>query len=616
MSSEPLDGEVGRVLGGRYRLLLPIGSGASARVYLADDITLRRRVAVKVLHQGLASDDAFLRRFRAEAQSAASLNNPHVLGVYDWGNDELPFLVTEFLGGGSLRSLLAAGHRLTTSQALLVGLEAARGLDYAHGQELIHRDIKPANLLFDDSGRLRIADFGLARAIAEAGWTDEEGSLVGTARYAAPEQARGERVGPAADVYSLALVINEAVCGEVPFTSDTTIATLMARADAPFEPDLSLGPLQSVLRRAGALDPGDRPSAGELAASLMSSASDLARPTPLPLVGAALPGEGQLDQTEHGTLHAAALPRLVMPVEETAPAKRWPWAVLLGAILATAAAAGLVGWQASKTESHPVPDVATMTRLEAIESLADLGWELSFADVREAGTVLDEVTGTDPAAGVELDVGSPLTLFVSLGEPLVDVPDVAGLTVTDARDQLTRQGLRVGDIRDIDDETVPAGLVIRAVSPGQAAELEPGESVDLLVSTGPAQRIVPALPATGSPSEAGTSLIDLRLVPVEDHEFSDTVALGQVIRFEPSPGAFVAADSEVVIVVSDGPAPREVPAVIGLDVDEATAILEDAGFVVVGVQGSPSLPVLATDPKAGEVHAVGTEIVIATSLSG
>jgi len=257
-----------------------------------------------------------------------------------------------------------------------------------------------------------------------------------------------------------------------------------------------------------------------------------------------------------------------------------------------------------------------MTRLEAIESLADLGWELSFADVREAGTVLDEVTGTDPAAGVELDVGSPLTLFVSLGEPLVDVPDVAGLTVTDARDQLTRQGLRVGDIRDIDDETVPAGLVIRAVSPGQAAELEPGESVDLLVSTGPAQRIVPALPATGSPSEAGTSLIDLRLVPVEDHEFSDTVALGQVIRFEPSPGAFVAADSEVVIVVSDGPAPREVPAVIGLDVDEATAILEDAGFVVVGVQGSPSLPVLATDPKAGEVHAVGTEIVIATSLSG
>ena len=140
---------------------MPIGAGASARVYLADDITLRRQVAVKVLHAGLADDAQFLRRFRAEAQAAASLNSPHVLGVYDWGQDDVPFLVTEYLGGGSVRSMLDAGHRLTPSQALLVGLEAARGLDYAHGQELVHRDIKPANLLFDESGRLRIADFGL-----------------------------------------------------------------------------------------------------------------------------------------------------------------------------------------------------------------------------------------------------------------------------------------------------------------------------------------------------------------------------------------------------------------------------------------------------------------------
>ena len=134
MANHDSDAEIGRVLGGRYRIIAPIGVGASARVYLADDITLRRRVAVKVLHEALAVDSGFLRRFRAEAQSAASLNHPHVLGVYDWGHDDVPYLVSEYLAGGSLQSMLDAGHRLTTSQALLVGLEAARGLEYAHGE--------------------------------------------------------------------------------------------------------------------------------------------------------------------------------------------------------------------------------------------------------------------------------------------------------------------------------------------------------------------------------------------------------------------------------------------------------------------------------------------------
>ena len=615
MSALPLDGDVGRVLGGRYRLLTPIGAGASARVYLADDITLRRRVAVKVLHAGLADDPQFLRRFRAEAQSAASLNSPHVLGVYDWGHDDVPYLVTEYLGGGSLRSLLEAGHRLSLSQALLVGLEAARGLDYAHGQELVHRDIKPANLLFDEDGRLRIADFGLARAIAEAGWTDEAGSMVGTARYAAPEQARGERVGPAADVFALALSINESVSGEVPFVSDTVVATLMARAETPFEPHPDLGPLIPVLRRAGALDPDDRPSAGELVASLMSAASDLPRPAPLPLVGPSAAVGAALDPTEHGTLHIAPVPAPVSPVEETAPARRWPWAVLLAAIVALGAAAAVSAWQTDAEPLDVVPAVGGQDRPSAIAELAEYGWELEFVDVREEGTVLDEVVRTDPPPGQELAAGETLQLFVSLGEPLVVVPDTIGLTVTDARDRLTASEFVVGDIREVADEAVAAGLVIDAVTPGRAAELEPGAVVDLVVSTGPEDRVIPGIPAGGDPAEAIAQLTDLRLAATEVREFDETVPAGQVIRYEPSPGAFVPVGTDVVVYVSDGPAPRAVPAVIGLDVDEATEILEAEGFVVVGVQGSPTLPVLATDPPAGEVHAKGTEIIIATSLS-
>src|SRR5690606_35654226 len=201
--------QVGRVLGGRYRLLSPLGSGASAQVYLADDVRLRRQVAVKVLYPALADDETFLRRFRVEAQATASSSHPRLLAVYDWsgeGDGDGPFLVTEYLSGGSLRGMLDAGHRLSPAQALVVGLQAARALDHAHRQGFVHRDIKPANLLFGADARLRVADFGLARAIAEAGWTEPTGAVLGTARYASPEQARGEAVDGRSDVYSLALV--------------------------------------------------------------------------------------------------------------------------------------------------------------------------------------------------------------------------------------------------------------------------------------------------------------------------------------------------------------------------------------------------------------------------
>ncbi len=618
MTRAPLDGDIGRVLGGRYRLVAPIGRGASARVYLADDVTLRRRVAVKVLHDGLAEDDAFLRRFRAEAQIAASLNNPHVLGVYDWGHDDVPYLVTEYLGGGSLRGMLDAGERLTPSQALLTGLEAARGLDYAHGRDLIHRDIKPANLLYDESGRLRIADFGLARAIAEAGLTDQDGSMVGTARYAAPEQARGERVGPAADVYALALAINEAVTGEVPFVGDTAIATLMARADTPFEPDPELGPMQGVLRRCGALDPEARPSAGELAASLMASATDLARPTPLPLIGPAPGVASGTDSTQHGTVHGVSPLASVQDSSVTSdePAVRWPWAIVGVIALIAAVVGGFMAWDSNQPIMHEVPDVAGQTRAQATEALGEIGLVPDFRDTREPGSSAGEVLETDPAAGAEVAEGDPIIVFVSLGEPLVGIPDVDGLPTVDAVDRLEEQGLTLGTIHEEAHEEILAGYVIEALVPTGVIELEPGAPVDLRVSTGPAMRAVPGIPESLDPGDAEIVLTDARLAPNRSREFSDDVAEGLVIRFEPSAGAFVDAGTNVSIVISDGPAPRAIPAVIGLDVDEATAILSDAGFAVSGVQGDPSLPVLATDPPAGELHLPGISVVIATQLTG
>ena len=175
MASVRLSDQVGRVVSGRYRLVAPLGAGASAQVFLADDVRLERQVAVKMLQPSLAEDDRFLRRFRAEARTVAAISHPNVVVVHDWGEDDVPYLVTEYLAGGSLRAMLHAGRLLSPSQALVVGLDVCRGLAHAHGAGLVHRDLKPANVLFDTDGRLRIADFGLARAIAEASVTEPDG---------------------------------------------------------------------------------------------------------------------------------------------------------------------------------------------------------------------------------------------------------------------------------------------------------------------------------------------------------------------------------------------------------------------------------------------------------
>ncbi len=281
---------VGRVLGDRYRLIRPLGVGASAHVFAAEDVRLRRRVAVKVLHPALAGEEAFLRRFARESQAVASLRHPNILRVYDWGEDGgAPYLVMELLEGGSLRSMLDRGARLSPAQAAAVGADAARALDYAHRQGLVHRDIKPANLLFDEEGRVSIADFGLARALAEATWTEPAGAVVGTARYASPELVRGEHLDSKADVYSLALVLVEAITGQVPFASDTAFGTLMARVGRSLEVPDPVGPLKPVLEQAGAAEAAERLDAGALARALDSVSTRLPFPAPLSLAGP-LPG--------------------------------------------------------------------------------------------------------------------------------------------------------------------------------------------------------------------------------------------------------------------------------------------------------------------------------------
>jgi eukaryotic-like serine/threonine-protein kinase len=636
--------QIGRVLSGRYRLIAPIGTGSSAQVFLADDVRLRRRVAVKILHAALADDDAFLRRFRAEAQAAAALNHPNIVAVYDWGDDDgAPYIVTEYLSGGSLRTLLDTGARLSQSQTLLIGLEATRGLDYAHRRGFVHRDIKPANLLFGDDARLRIADFGLARAIAEAAWTEPQGAVLGTARYASPEQAQGQAVDGRADVYSLGLVLIESVTGTVPFSSDTTIATLMARVGKPVEVPDALGPLQKPLTRAGLPEPADRPDAGELAIALMASAEDLPRPAPLPLAAISpvvdlTAGSVGADPTLLGTVlaprpdsdgnleaptveqsaEAAAAPSA--PPEyldddlDASPAerrpRRWPWVIAASLVAVLVGGGAAWGYVQVRTPTYEVPSLVDMTEAQARAEVADYGFEIDIRDIRQDGSTPGTVLRTDPPEGESLEEGGTLALYVSLGNTPAPVPtDLVGMTLQEATDALADAGEFTPKVTKVKDEEVEAGRVM-AVGPDVPAELPKGSEVPLTVSDGPEPRTVPSGLAGGTYEAAAAALEAVQLVPSKVDEFSDDVEAGQVIGLRPGDGTKAPRDSTVEVVVSKGPDLVEVPSVDGLTLEQAIGALEGAGFVVGDVSGPARGTPFTTNPEPGDKVPRGTTVDI------
>jgi serine/threonine-protein kinase len=642
--------QIGRVLGGRYRLIAPIGTGASAQVYLADDVRLRRRVAVKVLHAALADDASFLRRFRAEAQAAAALSHPHIVAVYDWNDDELPYIVTEYLGGGSLRAMLDAGHLLTTSQALMVGLEASRALEYAHRRGIVHRDVKPANLLFGDDRRLRLADLGLARALAEAAWTEPAGAMLGTARYASPEQARGETVDGRSDVYALALVLIEAVTGKVPFAADTTIATLMARVDKPIEVPEELGPLRKPLQRVGQPLANDRPDAGELSIALLAAAEHLDRPEPLPIVGAiahetatvpdrdptvlagstlATPGldatavdvpavDGTTTHTSIGSPPAEAPPTVIELDDDAVgrpPRRRRLLVIALTVLLASLLGGGAgYAWVNVRTPAHEVPVLAGKSETEARAAAEKLGWKIDVrADARKDGSKVGDVVSTDPAAGKSLREGKTLVVHVSQGNELRVIPGgLVGKTFAEAQVLLDAAQLSAVNVPKYD-ETIKAGIVIEVLTKGTSAPSH--SAVQLRVSQGPKPRPVPGDLEGLSYDEAAAKISALGLVPKKADGFSDTVKKGKVIGTNPPAGKPVAKGGTVEIIVSKGPDIVTVPNVRGMSLDDAIRALNKAGLVDGDVSGKGSR-VGATDPPIGTKVKRGTTVDIFLSRAG
>ncbi len=641
---------IGRVLGGRYRIVTPLGTGASAHVYLADDVSLHRRVAVKVLHPALSGDTAFLKRFRAEARAVAALNHPNILQVYDWGEQEdEPFLVLEYLAGGSLRQIFDTGVLLTPEQAAQIGIEAAAGLDYAHRRGLVHRDIKPANLLFDGDGRLRIADFGLARALAEAAWTEPDGAMLGTARYAAPEQAQRMVLDGKADVYTLALVLYEGVTGEAAFIGDTTVSTLMARVGSLLPEHEALGPLYDVLVWAAAPEPEERMDAAGFGRRLRSLAAVLPAPAPLPIVDAVPAtevddldrvmvrptrrrdvGTGGPDITELGIpalVGATGTASLAKkngsePAVETARGRRrrWPWVAAVAVVVAALIAAGAL--LASKDQlfvpSHPVPLLVGRSLAQANQLVHDDHFTIkttghAYSITIGAGLILSQ--HPQPRSGgkpVTLKQGSTISVGLSSGPPPVAIPSLAGFgSCTQAIQALQAVHLNGACPPAVAQysSTVVAGAILGTSPVGTAPY---GSTVTVITSKGHAPVAVPSV-AGATYAAAAAALTAAGFVPAQANQYSPTVPTGQVIGTTPAAGTVQPFNSKVTVSVSLGPQPVIVPNEVNQSVATATAALSALGLKAGGPYGPGGEDVvLSLDPPPGTSVQPGTVVNIYT----
>jgi len=608
----------GRVLAGRYLLHGAVGTGASGRVYVAEDTRLKRRVAVKVLHAALAEDAAFLRRFRAEAQLAASLHHPHIVTVHDWGDDDVPFMVLELLEGGSLRAMFDQGTFLSVPQAARVGRDVASALEYAHARGVLHRDIKPANLLFDEHGIVRVADFGLARALAEASWTEPAGAVFGTARYASPEQARGAQLDARSDLYSLALVIVESVTGRLPFAGDTTLGTLTARTLQPIVATEALGPLEPVIDRVGMIDPNDRyPDAGTLRQALADAADALPPPGPLLLAGMVdradpHPTRAAPDRSAAPLFDQDAAEVMVVPprdaTKEARPARRRvtgerrmvPWIVAIVLIVTVGLAAAAVA-QVGNGRTFAIPGLRGLTIDQAKASAQSAGIAVSVSATRASPDPKGTVIQQSPAAG-NFSGTRRVTLVVSDGPAPVAVPSIQNLPWSAAKQALDAAGLIYSTTPATrPSETVPSGNVLQ-VTPGVGTSVSPDQTVTVVLSSGHAP--VPVPDVSKKSVAVATTMLEAAHFKVKRApaaEFSATVDRGDVIGTTPAINAKAAYGSTVIVHVSKGPDLVLVPDVTFETIEQATIDLEAYGLQVGNVRNyRPGGVVMSQDPRGGD----------------
>ncbi|NYF96806.1 Stk1 family PASTA domain-containing Ser/Thr kinase [Janibacter cremeus] len=633
-ASHPL---VGELVDGRYRVLRHLADGGMATVLLATDTRLDRDVALKVMRPDLAADQTFVSRFRREARSAARLSHPNVVPVYDQGEDDgQVFLAMEYVEGRSARELVDAEGALTPRAALDLMESVLMGLSVAHDAGYIHRDVKPENILIADNGQVKVADFGLARAVTSQTATVDDGVLYGTVAYLSPEQVERGIADARSDIYAAGLVLFELLTGTRAIEGESPIHTAFQHVHggvpAPSERVTGLpAPLDDLVALATHRDPDERPrGAGEYLKSLHATRDELTsqqldrRPTGTGAAGAAAgtPTLAHPRPTRTRALGATATaghtPHVTaeVPVDtgrEGPPSSRRRGRGLLAALLALLLLAGGAGYwyvTAGPGGSVLVPDVAGQTRDEVATTLDGHDLELTEQSAFSEDVAKGNAITSNPPAETELAKGSEVTVVFSKGPERYEVPELAGLTVDAAKAALAKRNLALGDTTQQWHESVAKGEIISA-DPGAGTELKRDQEVTVAVSKGPEPIPVPSV--TGQSAAAAIAALekaDLSVTRTDD-VYSTSVDKGLVASQSPADGTLTRGET-VTITVSKGPEMVTVPDVQGLSEAEAKRKLKAAGLTGAPQPGLGSLldQVIDTRPSSGQSVEKGSTVKI------
>ncbi|MDX3325020.1 Stk1 family PASTA domain-containing Ser/Thr kinase [Streptomyces sp. ME02-6979-3A] len=627
---------VGQLLDGRYRIDARIAVGGMATVYRAVDTRLDRVLALKVMHPALATDAAFVERFIREAKSVARLAHPNVVAVFDQGaQGAYVYLAMEYVAGCTLRDILRERGALQPRAALDILEPVLAALGAAHRAGFVHRDMKPENVLIGDDGRVKVADFGLVRAVGTA--TDTTGSLLGTVSYLAPEQIEQGTADTRSDVYACGVVLYEMLTGGKPHGGDTAAQVIYQHLneDVPAPsgavPGLAAG-LDELVAAATARNPDIRP---EDAVALLARSREIRAGLTEEQLDA-MPPQAIAEEHDAAEDRTSVIPRVIPPGQGTAHhtsrlemppsapqapgrgrrllsgrGRRGPLAVLVAVLLVLGTGAGV--WYINSGQFTRVPSLLGQTQSAAEKRLADEGLDLkgverAYSDTVKRGTVIS----SDPGSGERIRGNDAVKLVISRGPEIVKVPDVESLALAEARRELKKTGLAPGMVTREFSEEIDRGKVIRT-DPRAGTERHPDSAVALVVSKG-SPVDVPDL--TGLSVEDAKDALDeagLKAKVLPDRVNSPEEA-GEIARQTPGSGAEAAEGDTVELTVSKGPRMLPVPDVTGKDVDEARSTLEEAGFEVKVDRPflSFSDTVKSQSVEGGEKAAEGSTITIRT----
>jgi serine/threonine protein kinase/beta-lactam-binding protein with PASTA domain len=582
---------IGTLFDGRYQVVRKLGAGGMANVYLAEDQELGRRVAIKILNDRHANDEQFVERFRREAKNAAALSHPNIVSIYDRGEAEGSYYIAmEYLDGRSLKELIVSRGPAPITVAVEYARQILQALRFAHRHGIVHRDIKPHNVLVDAEGRVKVTDFGIARAGTSQ--MTEAGSIVGTAQYLSPEQARGTSVDQRSDVYSLGIVLYELLTGTVPFTGDTPVEIAMKHLSTIAEPPSTRRhdiprDLDLIVMRALAKDPNDRyQSTEEMDADLErfmrgaavspvteESATQIMRVPVDPIAATAAtmitPRRSQLPPPPPPVYYDLEEPIHRRPI--------WPWIAAL--IFVIAAATG--GWflyrevsnKLDSTKPVPVELYLNMPETQARNKIKADGFSPLVDHHSSRTTPIGLVFRQDPVAGERQPKGSRVHIWVSTGKPRREVPDMVGEQSTDAVAALTRLGLKP-KLRNVPSQK-PVGEVL-AQAPKPGVKLTVGSVVEVNVSKGPQPVSVPSV--IGEPIDQATSELQAAGFTVSVRVVDDNQPANTVVDQSPSGGSTAGRGSAVSLTVSRGPKTAAVPDVTSTDLGSAQQTLQSSGF--------------------------------------